>query len=111
MSDLGTPYGFRHMNGFSGNTFRLVKSETEWWYAKFIVKTDQGIKNNTLAESITQAGTDPDFGITDLYSSSKSYPAHVRYDYLLQFSQKWRFPELDSLLPGHDSKGSRDLQV
>jgi catalase len=59
------------MNGFSGNTFRLVKSSTEWYYAKFIAQTDQGIKNNTLADSITQAGTNADFGITDLYDSSE----------------------------------------
>ncbi|KAH0826396.1 catalase-like domain-containing protein [Lanmaoa asiatica] len=56
MSDLGTPYGFRYMNGFSGNTFRAVVSDTEWYYIKTIAVSDQGIKNNTNQESIVQAG-------------------------------------------------------
>jgi catalase len=60
------------MNAFSAHTFRLVKSSDEWYYAKFVLVSDQGIKNNTLQESITVAGENPDFGITDLYDSSVS---------------------------------------
>ncbi|KAF7976232.1 hypothetical protein HWV62_7260 [Athelia sp. TMB] len=76
-SDLGTPYGFRHMDGHAGNTFRLIHSSGEWHYAKFSVISDQGIKNNTNAEAIRVAGTQSDFGITDLYGAIESgnYPS------------------------------------
>jgi catalase len=69
-TDLGTPYGYRHMPGYSGNAFRLVKSDTEWYYAKFIVLPDAGIRNNTLEESINRTALEYDFGTTDLYNTS-----------------------------------------
>ncbi|KAG1830450.1 catalase-like domain-containing protein [Suillus variegatus] len=81
MSDLGTPYGFRHMNGYSGNTFRAVKADDSWVYIKTIAVTDQGIMNNTNAEAIVQAGVSPDFGVQDLYDSiaAGDYPSWTIY--------------------------------
>lgn len=34
MSDLGTPYGFRHMSGWTGHTYRFVKGDGSWHYYK-----------------------------------------------------------------------------
>lgn len=70
-----------HMNGYSGNTFRLVKSATEWVYAKISAISDQGLRNNTLAQSIIQGGEDPDFGLTDLYEAIEAgdYPSWTVY--------------------------------
>ncbi|KAG2142959.1 catalase-like domain-containing protein [Suillus clintonianus] len=81
MSDLGTPYGFRHMNGFSGNAFRAVKADGSWVYIKTSAYTDQGIMNNTNDAAITQAGTNPDFGVQDLYDSiaAGNYPSWTIY--------------------------------
>ncbi|KAG2096720.1 catalase-like domain-containing protein [Suillus discolor] len=81
MSDLGTPYGFRHMNGWSGNTFRAVKADGSWVYIKTIAVTDQGIMNNTNDEAIVQAGVSPDFGVQDLYDSiaAGNYPSWTIY--------------------------------
>ncbi|KAG1728898.1 catalase-like domain-containing protein [Suillus lakei] len=81
MSDLGTPYGFRHMNGFSGNTFRAVKADGSWVYIKTSAISDQGIMNNTNDEAIVQAGVSPDFGPQDLYDNiaAGNYPSWTVY--------------------------------
>jgi len=80
-SDLGTPYGFRHMNGWSGHTYRLVKEDGSWHYVKFHAVTDQGIKNHTIAEANILAGTNPDFGTQDLFEAieAKNYPSWTVY--------------------------------
>lgn len=92
-TDLGTPYGYRHMNGWSGNTFRVVKSDTEWWYAKFVAKSDQGIKNNTLEESIAAQAANPDFGSTDLYGAIKngSFPSWTMYFQVMTAAQAEKY--------------------
>ncbi|KAH7923317.1 catalase-domain-containing protein [Leucogyrophana mollusca] len=81
LSDLGTPYGFRHMNGWSGNTFRAVKADGSWVYLKISAYTDQGIKNNTNSESIVQAGVNADFGVQDLFDAIEAgdYPSWTIY--------------------------------
>ncbi|KAG1786169.1 catalase-like domain-containing protein [Suillus plorans] len=81
MSDLGTPYGFRYMSGWSGNTFRAVKADGSWVYIKTIAVSDQGTKNNTNDEAIVQAGVSPDFGVQDLYDSiaAGNYPSWTIY--------------------------------
>ncbi|KAG2138415.1 catalase-like domain-containing protein [Suillus bovinus] len=81
MSDLGTPYGYRHMSGWSGNTFRAVKGNDSWVYIKTTVMTDQGIRNNTNDEAIALAGVNPDFGTQDLYDAiaAGDYPSWTVY--------------------------------
>ncbi|KAG1870298.1 catalase-like domain-containing protein [Suillus subluteus] len=81
MTDLGTPYGFRHMNGYSGNTFRAVKGNDTWVYIKITAMSDQGIRNNTNSEAIVQAGVNPDFGVQDLYDAiaAGNYPSWTIY--------------------------------
>ncbi|KAF7982698.1 hypothetical protein HWV62_26534 [Athelia sp. TMB] len=108
-SDLGTPYGFRHMNGWSGHTYRLdykllkirtVKEDDSWHYVKsaslqkrcfqqaltkilcrFSAYTDQGIKNHTNAEATALAGSNPDFGTQDLFEAIEAgnYPSWTVY--------------------------------
>jgi catalase len=34
-SDLGTPDGYRHMNGFGSNTFKMVNATGDAVYVKF----------------------------------------------------------------------------
>ncbi|KZP34022.1 catalase-domain-containing protein [Athelia psychrophila] len=80
-SDLGTPYGFRHMNGWSGHTYRLVQDDDSWHYVKFSAYTNQGVKNHTNAEANFLAGTNPDFGTQDLFEAieAKNYPSWTVY--------------------------------
>lgn len=39
LSDLGTPYGFRHMHGWSGHTYRLVKEDGSWVYVRVYLES------------------------------------------------------------------------
>ena len=66
MSDRGTPYGYRHMHGFSSHTFSFINSQNERFYVKFHFLTKQGIKNFTDAEAGAMKSQDPDFAQRDL---------------------------------------------
>ena len=87
-SDRGIPDGYRHMNGYGSHTFKLVNKDREVIYCKFhfkvsvcvshcvtnnvfviIIQTDQKIKNIFAGRAAQIAGTDPDYGIRDLYDS------------------------------------------
>lgn len=69
MSDRGTPYGYRHMNGYGSHTFSLINKDNERFYVKFHFKTAQGIKNFTDAEATEMKGKDPDFSQRDLFEN------------------------------------------
>ena len=66
MSDRGTPYGYRHMHGFSSHTFSFINSQNERHFVKFHFLTKQGIKNFTDAEAAQMKAQDPDFAQRDL---------------------------------------------
>ena len=72
-SDLGTPYGFRHMDGWTGHTYRYVssaltrlltltsacswvKEDGSWVYVKLYAESMQGVKNFTDTEAATISG-------------------------------------------------------
>ncbi|XP_046606982.1 catalase isoform X1 [Neodiprion virginianus] len=68
-SDRGIPDGFRHMNGYGSHTFKLVNDRDEMVYVKFHFKTDQGIKNLDVDKAGQLSGSDPDYGLRDLYNA------------------------------------------
>ena len=76
MSDRGTPYGHRHMDGFGSHTFSLINEKNEMVYVKFHFKTLQGIKNFTNDEAVAMKGQDPDFSQRDLVAAidRKEFP-------------------------------------
>ncbi|MEO6963164.1 MAG: catalase [Puia sp.] len=76
MSDRGTPYGFRHMNGYGSHTFSLINSNNERIWVKFHFKTAQGIKNFTNEEAFKMKAQDADFAQRDLLEAidRKEYP-------------------------------------
>ena len=43
-TDLGTPDGFRHMDGFGTNTFIWYPNLDNYYYVKYHWKTKQGVK-------------------------------------------------------------------
>ena len=65
-SSRGTPYGHRHMDGFSSHTFSLINAANQRVYCKWHFKTMQGIKNFTREDAIKMVGEDPDFSQRDL---------------------------------------------
>ena len=76
MSDRGTPYGYRHMDGFGSHTFSLINATNEKVWVKFHFKTLQGIKNFTGDEATEMKGKDPDFAQRDLVAAidKKDFP-------------------------------------
>ena len=76
MSDRGTPYGYRHMNGYGSHTYSMINNENERVWVKFHFKTLQGIKNFTDGEAIHMKGMDSDFSQRDLISAieKKKFP-------------------------------------
>ena len=69
MSDRGTPYGYRHMDGFGSHTFSMINAKNERHWVKFHFKTEQGIKNFTDEEAGAMRGKNPDFAQHDLLTS------------------------------------------
>ncbi|MEW6196597.1 MAG: catalase [Bacteroidota bacterium] len=76
MSDRGTPYGHRHMNGYGSHTFSMINKKNEKVWVKFHFKTLQGIKNFTGPEAEEMRGKDPDFAQRDLVEAidKKDFP-------------------------------------
>ena len=65
-SDRGTPFGYRHMNGYGSHTFSFINADNKRHWVKFHFKTAQGIKNFTDAEAAQMKSIDPDFSQRDL---------------------------------------------
>lgn len=76
MSDRGTPYGYRHLNGYGSHTFSLINDKNEVVWVKFHFKTMQGIKNFDNDTSAAMKGIDPDFAQRDLVEAidKKDFP-------------------------------------
>lgn len=76
-SDLGTPYGFRHMSGWSGHTYKLVNDDGSWVYCRVLVSTDQGVKNFTDSEAAEIRGGNEAWATNDLHEAiaNGDYPS------------------------------------
>ena len=98
-SDRGIPDGFRHMNGYGSHTFKLVNAQGEAVYCKFHYKTDQGIKNLPVDKAGVLAGSDPDYGLRDLYNAiaTSNFPTWTMFIQVMTFAQaeKWEFNPFD----------------
>jgi len=76
MSDRGTPYSHRQMNGYGSHTFSLLNEKNERVWVKFHFKTMQGIKNFNNADATAMKGSDPDHSQRDLIEAidKKNFP-------------------------------------
>jgi catalase len=71
--DRGLPASVRHVNGYSGNTYKFTKGNGEsYCYVRITLKTVQGIKWLTNSEGAQFAGTQPDRHILDLQDAIKA---------------------------------------
>ncbi|KAI9028184.1 catalase [Phycomyces nitens] len=68
-SNRGTPDGYRHMDGFSSHTLKLVDDKGQFKYVKWHFKTNQGIKNLSADEAARLAGIDPEYSTRDLFNA------------------------------------------
>jgi len=94
MSDRGTPYGHRHMDGFGSHTFSMINDKNEKVWVKFHFKTMQGIKNFTGDEATAMKGNDPDFSQRDLVTAidNKDFPKWAMKIQVMTAEQAADFP-------------------
>lgn len=80
-SNLGTPNGFRHMDGFGSHTFMWYNKDGEYVWVKYHMLTDQGVENLTAQKAEELAGSDPDYAVKDLYDAIErgDYPSWKVY--------------------------------
>ena len=69
MSDRGTPYSHRHLNGYGSHTFSLINDKNEKVWVKFHFKTQQGIKNFDSATAADMKAKDMDWAQRDLFEA------------------------------------------
>ncbi len=72
MSDRGTPYTWRHMNGYGSHAFMWFNAAGEKFWVKYHFKTEQGIKNFTASEADAMSAQDRDFHLRDLHTAIKN---------------------------------------
>jgi len=98
-SDRGTPYGYRHMHGFSGHTFMWYNEKNEYVWVKIHFRTELGSKTLTREEAGKLAGEDPDFATRDLHNAIEKgeFPEWKVYVQIMTPEQveKYRFNSFD----------------
>ncbi|KAK5046989.1 hypothetical protein LTR84_006931 [Exophiala bonariae] len=67
--DRGTPASLRHINGYSGHTYKWTKKDGSFHYVRIHYHADGGVKNLSADEATKLAGTNPDALILDLYNA------------------------------------------
>lgn len=80
-SDRGTPYSYRHMNGYSGHTYKFTKADGSFKYVQIHLKTDQGVKTLNNEEANEMASSNPDHHTQDLFEAIKNgkFPSWTVY--------------------------------
>ncbi|RUP46372.1 catalase [Jimgerdemannia flammicorona] len=98
-SDRGTPDGYRHMNGYSSHTLKLVDHAGRFRYVKWHFKTDQGNKTLTSQQAGKLAGEDPDYATRDLFNAIArgDHPSWTVYLQVMEAEDalKYRFNPFD----------------
>ena len=70
--DRGLPSSVRHVNGYSGNTYKFTKADGSYHYVRIHFKTNQGIHYFTNSEGAKLAGVEPDRHLLDLQDAIKA---------------------------------------
>lgn len=92
-SDRGTPYSYRHMNGYSGHTYKWIKPGGGFNYVQIHMKTDQGNKTFTNEEAVKMSAENPDWHTEDLFKAIEKgeYPSWTCYVQVLSPEQAEKF--------------------
>lgn len=107
-SDRGIPDGFRHMDGFSSHTFKLLDEKGNFNYFKWHFKTNQGIKNILDEKAIELGGSDPDYSTRDLFHAIEKgeFPSWNVYIQLMKpsdaLSYRWNSFDVTKVWPHSD---------
>ncbi|KAJ5881956.1 uncharacterized protein N7529_000628 [Penicillium soppii] len=105
-SDRGTPASLRHMNAYSGHTYKFTKEDGSFNYVKIQMKTS--VKNLTKEESVNIAGENPDFLLQDLFEAIEKgdYPTWTVYVQVMSPEQaenyRWNIFDMTKVWPHKD---------
>eukprot|EP00042_Codosiga_hollandica_P030137 m.173719 g.173719 ORF g.173719 m.173719 type:complete len:485 (+) comp53274_c0_seq1:37-1491(+) len=98
-SNRGTPDGYRHMNGYSSHTLKVVNKKQDIHWVKFHFKTNQGIRNLSASAAGALASKDPDHATRDLFDAIEKgdYPAWTVFIQVMtaEQAQTYRFNPFD----------------
>src|SRR5277367_3761254 len=70
--DRGLPSSVRHVNAYSGNTYKFTKFDGSYHYVRIHLISNQGVHYFTNTEGAELAGTQPDRHLVDLQSAIES---------------------------------------
>lgn len=107
-SDRGTPESIRHVNGYSGHTYKLTKKDGSFNYVKIQFKSNQGNETLTDADATRLAGQDPDNHTADLWNSIESgnFPSWTAYLQVMSPEQaetyRWNIFDMTKVWPHAD---------
>ncbi|CAK7205677.1 catalase A [Sporothrix eucalyptigena] len=107
-SDRGTPASLRHMNAYSGHTYKFTKEDNTFSYIKVHIKTQIGVKNLTRQEAVKLAGEDPDYLVDDLFNAIENgnYPVWNVFVQVMSPEQaekyKWNIFDMTKVWPHKD---------
>ncbi|EWC44844.1 hypothetical protein DRE_00903 [Drechslerella stenobrocha 248] len=107
-SDRGTPKSVRHLNAYSGHTYKLTKEDGSFYYVKVHIKTDQGVQNLTNNEAVDMAGKNPGFHTADLRDAIArgDYPSWTIYFQIMTPEQaesyRWNIFDMTKIWPHSD---------
>ena len=104
-SDRGTPYSYRHMNGYSGHTHKWTKPDGSFVYVQIHCKTDQGNKTFNNEEAAQMSADNPDWHTQDLFEAIErgEHPSWTVYVQVLTPEQaqgfRWNIFDLTKVWP------------
>ncbi|CAG8890750.1 unnamed protein product [Penicillium egyptiacum] len=107
-SDRGTPYSYRHMNGYSGHTYKWTKPDGTFNYVQIHCKTDQGNKTFTNDEAAKLSAENPDWHTQDLFEAIQrgENPSWTCYVQVLNPEQaekfRWNVFDLTKVWPQNE---------
>jgi catalase len=80
-TDRGTPMSYRHMNTYSGHTYKWENKNGDWHYVQIHIKTDQGVKNWNNEQATALTAENPDYATQDLFDAIErgEYPSWTVY--------------------------------
>ena len=89
MGDRGIPSSYRHMHGFSSHAYSFISADNKRTWVKFHLRSQQGIKNLTDAESAQVIAMDRESHQRDLYEAIEKgkYPRWKMYVQLMSEEQ------------------------
>jgi len=98
-SDRGTPDGYHNMHGYTGHTFKWVKSDGSFVYTQMHFRADKGFKTLDSKKAADLSATNPDYGIESLFQTIEAgeFPSWTVYVQVMtpEQAEKFRYSVLD----------------